>query len=268
MDSYNTSSNRQSADAVQKRIKLARTTGLCNLERNLNWKHFPEFIFDVVGANKCKVIDVSENQIEEIPNKVNLLQKCTKLIVANNLLLRLPKNGFHMKSLKVLNLSRNRLTKICTLDLPNLVELILDNNELTELPESSFGTMKKLEIFSCSENRIRDVTCVSVCASITDLRLERNTIETIPDEFAFLRNLRRLKMDGNELIQTVPSDVFRYCEQLEDLSLKGTKATAEDLREVEGFEVYELRRQKKVGKKIDGKVMLLSGMDDGLARKM
>ena len=55
-----------------------------------------------------------------------------------------------MKSLKVLNLSRNRLTKICILDLLNLVELILDNNDLTELPESSFGTMKKLEIFSCS----------------------------------------------------------------------------------------------------------------------
>ena len=28
-----------------------------------------------------------------------------------------------------------------------------------------------------------------------------------------------------------------------------------------------MRRQKKVGKKIDGKVMLLSGMDDGLVRK-
>ena len=106
MDSYNTSSNRQSADAVQKRIKLARTTGLCNLERNLNWKHFPDFIFDVVGANKCKVIDVSENQIEEIPNKVNLLQKCTKLIVANNLLLRLPKNGLHMPPLRACKNSR------------------------------------------------------------------------------------------------------------------------------------------------------------------
>ena len=49
LHSYNTSSNRQSADAVKKRIKLAQTTGLCNLERNLNWTRFPDFIFDVVG---------------------------------------------------------------------------------------------------------------------------------------------------------------------------------------------------------------------------
>ena len=267
LHSYNTSSNRQSADAVKKRIKLAQTTGLCNLERNLNWTRFPDFIFDVVGANKCKVVDVSENQLEEIPEKVNLLQKCTKLIVANNMLLRLP-DSLHMKSLKVLNLSRNRLRKLCALDLPNLVELIVDNNELTELPESSFGTMKKLEIFSCSENRIRDVTCVSVCASLTDARCERNQIEKIPDEFAFLRKLRRLRMDGNENIRTVASDVFKHCEGLEELSLKDTKVTAEDLREVEGWESYELRRQKKVEKKIDGNVMLLNGMDDGLERKM
>ena len=49
--------------------------------------------------------------------------------------------------------------------------------------------------------------------------------------------------------------------------MKDTKVTAEDLREVEGFDAYELRRQKKVGKKIDGKVMLLNGMDDGLGRR-
>ena len=128
--------------------------------------------------------------------------------------------------------------------------------------------MKKLEIFSCSENRIRDVTCVSVCASLTDARCERNQIEKIPDEFAFLRKLRRLRMDGNENIRTVPSDVFKHCEGLEELSLKDTKVTAEDLREVEGWESYELRRQKKVEKKIDGNVMLLNGMDDGLERKM
>jgi len=267
LDSYQTSSNRQSADAVKKRVKLAQTTGLCNLERGLNWSHFPPFIFDVVGANKCKVIDVSDNQIEEIPDKVNLLHKCTKCIVANNVLVRLPKTGLHMKNLKVLNLSRNRLKKLCALDLPNLVELILDNNELTELPESSFGSMKKLEIFSCSENRIRDVTCLSVCASLTDAKCERNLIEKIPDEFAFLKKLRRLRMSGNAHVRTVPSDVFKYCEELEELSLKDTKVTAEDLREVEGFDAYELRRQKKVGKKIDGKVMLLNGMDDGLGRR-
>ena len=76
-------------------------------------------------------------------------------------------------------------------------------------------------------------------------------------------------LPSQEMLNVTPA-VFSYDSVAATavLSLKDTKVTAEDLREVEGWESYELRRQKKVEKKIDGNVMLLNGMDDGLERKM
>lgn len=263
VNGYQTSSNRRSTAACKSRESLATRTGLCNLERHLNHRTFPRYIIDL--RERCKVIDVSDNEIETVPNEVNELVKCTKFVMMRNSLQTMPRT-LNMVTLKVLNVSHNKLKVLSALELPNLIELVCDGNEIQELP--SMNKLKKLEIFSASDNMLTDVTALSVCFSLAEVDLRRNRLGAIPSEFAFLRNIRRLRLDGNKKIKTIEKDVFLNCVHLEELTMKDTAVMAEDLRSVEGFAEYDNRRQRKVDKKIKGRVMLENCMDDGLERKV
>jgi len=93
-----------------------------------------------------KIIDLSGNSLNHIPDFVVELQNLTSLIVKNNLLVDdgIPKNLGLCKSLKEVNFSGNCLTRFPDhiLELDHLKFLYIGSNQIPSIP-STIGRLQK-----------------------------------------------------------------------------------------------------------------------------
>lgn len=132
--------------------------------------------------------------------------------IASNYLISIPTSilSSSLKRLESLDLSGNQLATVEDVwVLPNLVELRLDNNLISSLPEA-VGTMKKLKVLSLENNHI------SVTSTVFN---ERTNPQPLP----------------KSLFEDTP---------LIDLNLHGNRMTNTQLNEFEGFQTFLDRRQK------------------------
>jgi len=120
--------------------------------------------------HRCTVCNEVIKQIDKICNLRNLRQ----LDLSNNELTELPRRISKLKKLQYLNLGQNNLTalpdEIC--NLTNLSHLYLSNNELTKLPEK-IGKLKKLKSLLLSGNVFSERLPASLC------ELSRNVLAEI-----------------------------------------------------------------------------------------
>lgn len=65
-------------------------------------------------------------------------------------------------------------------------------------------------------------------------------------------------------VREVPSQILKECTSLAMLSLHENPITMEQLREVDGFEIYDQRRKTSYDKKIDMDVLQDGGFDEGI----
>ncbi len=131
------------------------------------------------------LLDLSGNEIQEIPKEIGKLQSLRILIINDNQINELGSGIIALTKLEVLAANGNRITKIPD-DIEKfdtLEQLQLQGNLITSLPKEISG-LKALEL----------------------LILEENLIEVLPKEIGELNNLTILDMAKNRLV-SIPWEV-------------------------------------------------------------
>lgn len=169
-----------------------------------------------------KVLDLSSNNLTELPEAVSSLPLVT-LIAKNNMLTNssLPKSLSSKNSmLKELNLSGNLLTHFPdqVLELRYLKYLYVGGNQIPSISKDIWK-MHSLQILSLGGNFISDVPDTVGClCQLQALVLCDNLIESLPTSIARLKNLKSLLLHKNRL-RHLPKDIVAL-KNLTELSLR------------------------------------------------
>lgn len=151
-------------------------------EIQINWEDkgfstLPDWLFRYTQLTK---LNLNSNRLREIPDDLQKFEQLEELDLGYNLLKTFPKVIFKLKQLKKLNLSVNRLNELPSLEnLPHLVELKLNHNQLEQLPTQGW---EKLQ-------------------SLATLDLTANLLTTLPKELAQLPALQHCDVRYNRLAE-------------------------------------------------------------------
>ncbi|KAF0931016.1 hypothetical protein E2562_039251 [Oryza meyeriana var. granulata] len=247
----------QKSDTNVSKIRPERwkATGIIALSDS-SLKAVPEEVWGC--GSSIRVLDVSNNYIEAIPQEIAALKSLHKLILTAN---DIPDANISweglicVQTLTVLSLSQNRLVTLPSSlgSMTHLRELRIANNRLEKLPVE-IRLLKHLEILIASNNRITSLpSSIGDCESLKEVDLSSNLLAELPEAFGNLQYLKVLSLRNNGLT-SLPSAFFMKCWRLVTLDLHGTEITNDILRQVEGWEEFDERRRKKHQKQLDFRV--------------
>lgn len=246
------------------RVERWKLTGVVGLSE-CNLKVVPEEVWEC--GPSVRVLDISNNSIQEVPAKIGLLSSIQKLLLNMN---DMSDSGIcwevlsSFKSLTVLSLSQNHLTSLPAAlgALTSLQQLDVGNNKLTSLPDE-IGLLCQLQILKASNNRIRSIpSSIGNCHPLVEVDFSSNLLVELPEMFGNLQKLKALHLSNNGL-KSLPSTLFKMCSQLSTLDLHGTEITMDVLRQFEGWEDFDERRRSKHQKQLDFRVGSSGVFDEG-----
>lgn len=169
-------------------------------------KEIPEKILSTISIN---YFDISENKISEIPIKISELKNISTLILSKNKITEVPEDLFTLVKLKHLGLAENKLIYIPKKinKLVNIESIDLSRNRLSDVPPELFE-LDKLILIDLSGNNIAELPEVSIekqNKKIEFLKLHNNSLKYIPNYFENFYNLHVLTIENNPLPIPDPS---------------------------------------------------------------
>lgn len=252
------------ASVDKSRLERWRVTGVIALS-DCNLKAIPDEVWDCDAT--ARVLDISNNNIRDIPATLSRLSSLQKLLLNSNDIV----NGFmcgealkHLKCLTVLSLSQNLLTTLPKElgALVSLRQLDVGNNKLTSLP-NEIKFLSQLQVLKANNNRISTITeSIGDCVSLTEVDLSSNLLTELPETFGKLNSLKALHLSNNGL-KSLPSTLFKMCLQLSTLDLHCTEITMDILRQLEGWDEFDDRRRLKHQKQLEFRVVNSAEFDEG-----
>ncbi|XP_057671677.1 protein phosphatase PHLPP-like protein [Diorhabda carinulata] len=193
----------------------------------------------IAGNNKLKNIsichppkglkhfDISYNELEALPDWLSECSELRCLFASNNGLQYLPDHLFlnELPFLHSLQLAYNHLQSLPSINkkLP-IQELFMQNNSLSNLPETFFQCLPSIKVLNLSNNRLCDLPKPNEVLVIEKLFLTANClIDKSLDSLApFLRNIKTLHAAYNNFT-TLPENCTIFWPELEELVLSGNK---------------------------------------------
>lgn len=174
----------------------AELSGILQL-KGLNLQAFPEFFFEM--GKSLSEIDISRNQICEIPNAALGMVSLKTLRLNNNRLKMVPSSFAACTSLTMMNVSHNCLTHIpfCINGMCELRHAFLQNNEILFL-DGPFEGCTKLVSLNVSQNCISDISSkLSFCKLLQNIDLSSNNLEHMV--FVGLFSLQSISLSHNRI---------------------------------------------------------------------
>ncbi len=199
-------------------------------------------LFNSLGAilslSFLKRLDLSNNHLKTIPEIINRAYQLEKLDLSYNDIDNLPNSISAFTKLKMLNLKSNSLKRVPeTINkLQNLETLILRDNLLNTIP-FSIGNLKKLKLIDLHHNQMRTFLInTDSLGALTQLELGWNKFNHIPDTIKNVKSLYSLNFENN-LINEVPIwfDTLKNLRQfsIHDNQLKDLPGTFSSLEQLE-----------------------------------
>ena len=217
------------------------------------------------------MLDISENEIQEIPKELEQLKSLRILLINDNQISDLGSGILSLVNLEVLTASNNKINKL-TSDigkLVNLEQLQLQNNLIGNIPREISG-LKSLELLVLEGNQIEELPKeIGGLSNLTILDLGKNRLEAIPWEIANLDKLYFLDFSANR-IHHMDMHLFNklgnikavyFFNQTYSETIENSSIVFQDLK-IKGFEIYTLDLGFKIEQiivKPDGTEMLLEG---------
>lgn len=122
---------------------------------------------------------------------------------------------------QIINQSVPTLYSGAVKDLPNLVDLILENSGVLSLEPGAFRNLTKLRLLRLQDNKIQEIKeGVFNGLPVSEISLKNNNISHV-DEKAFdnLTKLQIISLDNNRLTTWDPN-WFMHCPEIKELSFK------------------------------------------------
>lgn len=193
-----------------------------------NWPQFPKDL-SKFNENEFVALQFFNNRISSFENLVaknvalaSCLVKCQELTVAGNLLKELPEELGLMTSLTSIDVGYNHITTVhkAVFELPNLRELILRNNVLSDLSNiTQNGTSKlnkKLEVLDLTGNKLKDIPArlIKELRQLRVLQMGCNLLEVVDGVDLLAYTLEILDLSRNHIMQ-LPNVPFDYAASID-----------------------------------------------------
>ena len=159
------------------------------------------------GAQQLSQLLLDNNLIEELEDQVfTNLSSVTVLDLSFNNLLKVPKTLKALQNLQSIDLSKNFITELEDVALPQLWRLDMSKNQLQNISSAALNKMTSLQVLDLSENDIEEVQqgAFNFNQLLRAVRLDGNRIAKVDNLFQHLPNLTWLNMSNNRI------EVFDY----------------------------------------------------------
>ncbi|ETL83031.1 hypothetical protein L917_16959 [Phytophthora nicotianae] len=223
----------EKSSAMAHTLRLARQSGNLNLSSR-DFRVFPKEVFRLYDeldedehSWECAVLkklDLSYNEITELPSEVETLKHLVSFKMRHNRLRQLPLAIWSLETLTSLDLSNNELEGCLPEQLGKLDQLRdlgLEGNKLTKLPEA-IGGLVHLEVLRVENNQVRAFpTTIGRLRNLKTLSAHSNQIVELPASFSSLTGLLTLDLKKNCLVTT--GDAFLDLASIKYIDLRQNK---------------------------------------------
>ena len=163
---------------------------------------FPPEIFEL--ADTLEVLDLSNNQLDSLPDDFGRLKHLKILFLSNNRFETLPTEIADCPELEMIGFKANRIKRVEEGALPKKTRwLILTDNLIERLPDS-MGELYRLKKLALAGNRLTSLPAsMADCQNLELVRLSANQLTSLPDWLFQLPKLSWLAFAGNPLGESV-----------------------------------------------------------------
>ncbi len=216
---------------------------------DLSSNNLTEIPKEVFNLTNLTALNLSENEISILPKEIGNLVNLRELYLDNNSLMEIPVEIETLTNLTYLDLHFNELTKFPKEigSLVNLIELNFSSNELSTLPKEFFNLVNLVKL-NLGNNQIIYLSYkIGNLVNLTALDLNSNNLTEIPRELFNLTNLTALILSENK-ISTLPRGIGNLI-KLETINLRGNDLIRlpKDILNLINLQQFPIRDNKLVG---------------------
>ena len=185
-------------DPTLAKLRAGTLTGITRLDLAAGLNHFPDEIFNL--ADSLEVLNLSGNQLSELPDNLPSLHKLRILFCSENQFTHLPAVLGRCPQLSMIGFKANRISRVPPDAFPpNLRWLILTDNLIPEIP-ASIGDCPLLQKLMLAGNQLRSLPReLSLCTNLELIRLAANRLTELPQWLLSLPRLAWLAASGNPI---------------------------------------------------------------------
>jgi len=197
-------------------------TGTKHLSISQSLSALPEDILSL--ADSLEILDLSNNQLRELPNSLSKLKKLKIIFLSNNQFEVLPEVLGQCEHLEMIGIKSNKIHTVPSNSLPpKLRWLTLTDNKIETLP-NSLGERPSLQKLMLAGNQLTQLPAtLSQSLNLELVRISANQLTAFPDQLLDLPRLAWLAFSGNpfsqsnthiESIPAIASSTFTIHQQL------------------------------------------------------
>lgn len=194
---------------------------ITRLQISAQLTEFPLEIFAL--ADSLEVLDLSNNQLSELPDGFERLLNLRILFLTNNDFEKIPAVLARCPKLEMISFKSNRLTLVDENVLPiDTRWLILTENNIESLPDS-MGQLHRLQKLALAGNQLTHLPkSMANCKNLELARLSANRLTAMPDWIFQLPKLAWLAFSGNDFNRAANTSCISQASQASviDVALK------------------------------------------------